>query len=92
MFWQAEKGYNGNNGQAGGTRCLKVSYIKDVTGEYFGENSVEVEIDETECGQYAYLGVFSFPGWKAIDMALHQNGKAKYEKYRAWCHLCTFGF
>ena len=42
----------------------------------FGENSVEVEIDETECGQYAYLGVFSFPGWKAIDMALHQNGKA----------------
>lgn len=55
---------------------LKSPYIKDVTGEYFGENSVEVEIDETECGQYAYLGVFSFPGWKAIDMALHQNGKA----------------
>ena len=47
------------------------------------------EIDAEQNGQYALLGVFLlFRGWKAIDMALHQNGKMIMKKcQRPRCHF-----
>lgn len=55
---------------------LKDLYQKDVTKDYFGENSVEVEVESEACGNYVYLGVFSPSGWVPIDIVPSGKGKA----------------
>lgn len=57
-------------------RVLRDLYQKDVSSDYFGENSVEVEVESRACGKYVYLGVFSSSGWIPIDIASHAKGKA----------------
>ena len=41
------------------------AHIKDVTAEYFGQNSVNVPIDTLL--DNIYLGVFTTSGWQAVD-------------------------
>lgn len=55
---------------------FKNPFLKEVTTDYFGENMLEVQIDEKKCGKYVYSGVFSFEGWIPVDIASFQNGKA----------------
>lgn len=43
-------------------------FIKDVTANYFGENSIEVKIENKD-NSPVYLGVFSPSEWIAIDRA-----------------------
>lgn len=40
-------------------------YVKDVTNEYFGHNTVAVPIDTSL--DNLYLGVFTTSGWRAVD-------------------------
>lgn len=47
---------------------IKNYFIEDVTHEYFGYNSLYVEIKNPD-KQQVLLGVFSPTGWKAIDFA-----------------------
>lgn len=52
------------------------SYIKDVTTDYFGENSVTVPIDRED--KYIYLGVFSPRGWIPVDIAEGNGDKVTF--------------
>lgn len=56
--------------------ALKNPYLKDVTSDYFGENSTELEVEKEACGRYVYLGAFSSSGWVPMDITEHHNGKA----------------
>lgn len=49
-------------------------YVKDVTEEYFGKNSVTVPI-ETQSDNI-YLGVFTTNGWRAVDFGEQDKGNA----------------
>lgn len=54
---------------------LKNLYQKDVTDDYFGENSAEIEVASEACGKYVYLGAFSPSGWVPMDIAVAEKGK-----------------
>lgn len=61
--------------------CIDVStavrdyYIKDVTSEYFGENTIVAEVNNPALST-VMLGVFSPSGWRVVDYAV-ENGKRK---------------
>lgn len=48
-------------------------YLKDVTSEYFGENTLKIDIDNPE-GKTVMLGVFTPEKWKVVDYAV-ESGK-----------------
>lgn len=54
---------------------LRNPYLKDVTTDYFGENEVEVEVDNKQCGDYVYLGIFTPNGWVPVDISECGKGK-----------------
>lgn len=47
-------------------------YLKDVTSEYFGENTLDVEIENPD-GKTAMLGVFTPSGWRVVDYAVESG-------------------
>lgn len=51
-------------------------FIKDVSANYFGENNVQIPI-QNEC-DLAMLGVFSPKGWIAIDKTIVEKGVATF--------------
>ena len=53
-------------------------FIKDVTANYFGENEVTVPI-QTSKEKYIYLGVFTFSGWSAIDIAENRKKQVTFK-------------
>ena len=55
---------------------LRNGYVKDVTHEYFGKNTSEIEVDSRLCGEFVYPAVFRKEGWYPVDVAEHHNGKA----------------
>lgn len=55
---------------------LRNRYAKDVTHEYFGENTSEIEVDSRLCGEFVYPAVFRKEGWLPVDVAGHHSGKA----------------
>lgn len=52
-------------------------YVKDVTANYFGENSVTVPLQSKQ-GKYVYLGIFSPDGWIPIDIAMKDGSSATF--------------
>lgn len=55
-------------------RSMGDMYVKDVTDEYFGKNSVKVPIDSSS--DNIYLGVFTTNGWRAVDFGEHEGSNA----------------
>lgn len=52
---------------------LKNRYIKDVTKNYFKENSAEIEVEEQLANKYILLGLFTPQGWVPIDIVKAKN-------------------
>lgn len=46
---------------------LRNGYVKDVTHEYFGKNTSEIEVDSRLCGEFVYPAVFRKEGWYPVD-------------------------
>ncbi len=55
--------------------AVRDCYIKDVTSEYFGENTIAAEVDNPTLST-VMLGVFSPSGWRVVDYAV-ESGKRK---------------
>ena len=60
---------------------LRNQSIKDVSANYFGENEVEITVDENV--DYAMLGVFSPTKWFAVDIAPVKGHKATFRSIEA---------
>ena len=57
---------------------LRNRYMKDVSSDYTGENSLEVDFDSTS-DSYAFLSVFSIDGWIAVDISKAKQKKAVFK-------------
>lgn len=75
-FGQQEEKIPGMMADSEVVRVLRNLYQKDVSSDYFGENTAEVEVKSEACGKYVYLGVFSSSGWVPIDIVTQDRGKA----------------
>lgn len=60
-------------------QVLKSPYIKDVTCDYFGNTSAEIELEEKPDGNYIYLGVSSRSGWMPIDVVVSHGKRVTFE-------------
>lgn len=60
-------------------QILRNPYIKDVTRDYFGDTSAEIELEEKPQGKYIYLGISSRSGWIPIDVIVPHGKKATFE-------------
>lgn len=61
-------------------QVLKSPYIKDVTSDYFGSTSAEIELEEKPHGKYVYLGISSRSGWVPVDVAVPQGKKVVFKE------------
>lgn len=60
-------------------QVLKSPYLKDVTCDYFGDTSAEIELDEEPRGKYVYLGISSRSGWVPVDGVVPQGKKVTFK-------------